>query len=139
MSDPQSLNMEEINRYATLMRSKKELNRQIKEIDVELAKMEEPLLEAMASSGLQSLKLTGGGTLFVRTQVWPKFLEGKDRRHVLVALKKDGLGEYIKEDFNANQFAAFVREVHASDDQQLPPHLAECVEASERFKLVLLG
>jgi hypothetical protein len=130
--------MEEINRFATLMKSKKELQRQIKEIDADLAKMEEPLLEAMASTGLQSLKLAGGGTLYVRSQVWPKYLDGKGRPDVIEALKADGLGEYLKEDYNAIQFAAFVRELDA-DGEPLPDHLAECVEPSERFKLVLTG
>jgi hypothetical protein len=138
MPDPQSINMEEINRFATLLRRKKKLKQQIKEIDTDLATMEEPLLEAMASTGLQSLKLTGGGTLYIRSQVWPKYLDGKGREDVIAALKADNMPEYLKEDYNANQFAAFVRELDATGEA-IPPHLAECIEASERFKLVLTG
>jgi hypothetical protein len=138
MTEVQSLNMEEVTRFANLMRRKKDLDRQLKEIGADLAKMEAPLLEAMASTGLQSLKLASGGTLYVRSQIWPRYLDGKGRPDVIKALKADGLNEYLKEDYNAHQFAAFIRELDGNGDP-LPEHLAQCVEPSERFKLVLTG
>jgi hypothetical protein len=134
----QSLNMEEVSKFATLLKAKKELKQQLKEIEKDINQMEEPLLEAMASTGLQSLKLSSGGTLYVRSQIWPKYLDGKTRQDVIEALKEDDLSEYLKEDFNANQFAAYIRELEANGDP-LPFHLAKCIEPSERFKLVLTG
>jgi hypothetical protein len=130
--------MEEVSIFATLLKTKKELNRRLKEIEQEITRKEEPLLDAMATLGLQSLKLTSGGTLYIRSQIWPKYLEGKTRQDVIEALKQDHLSEYLKEDYNALQFAAFIRELE-TNGEPLPPHLAECVEPSERFRLVLTG
>ena len=122
--------------YAELDKKQKDLEAQIKSIKNTKAKAEQILLEQMSMAGVSKMTLDGLGTLYVRSQIWPKFKDGKTRVDVIRAMKEDGIAEdFLKENYNANAFAAYVREVERAGDS-LPPHLIKVVEPSEKFNLI---
>lgn len=130
------VDMEMLIEFAELDVKIRELNQQIKAIKSEKLKMEDTLLEQMTDSGVGKISLEGLGTLYIRSQIWPKFKEGKTRMDVMQAMIADGISDdFIKEDYNTQSFAAYIREVEKSGDS-LPQNLMKVVEASERFNLV---
>lgn len=132
------VDMEKLIEFASLDIQLKELEAKTKSIKNAKAKLEEPLLTQMTNSGINSMSLEGLGTLYIRSQIWPKFLDGKTRADVVKALKEDGLSEdFLKEDYNGQSFAAYIREIEQAGEK-LPEHLSKVVEPSEKFNLVRL-
>jgi len=132
------VDMEMLTEFAKLDVQLKEFEMKVKSIKNAKSKLEGPLLEQMVNSGINSMSLEGLGTLYIRSQIWPKFLEGKTRADVVTAMKEDGIAEdFVKEDYNANSFAAYIREME-NNGESLPEHLAKVVEPSEKFNLVRL-
>lgn len=132
----QQIDFEALKLYARLSYIKKVLKNKAEKIGKKLAEMEEPLLEQLATAGIPRLPFDRYGTLHTTSQIWPAFLEGKGREDVVDAMKLDGLEDYVREDYNAISFAAFVRSALKENDG-LPENIAKCVEPRERFKLVL--
>lgn len=132
----QQIDFEALKLYARLSYIRKVLKAKDEQIAKRLADMEDPLLEQLATAGIPRLPFDRYGTLHTTSQVWPAFLEGKSRPDVVAAMKLDGLDDYLKEDYNAISFAAFVRGI-LNENEELPENLAKCVEGKERFKLVL--
>jgi len=132
------VDLEMLTEFAKLDLQLKEFEMKVKSIKNVKSKLEAPLLEQMANSGVNSMNLEGLGTLYIRCTVWPKFKDGKTRADVVAAMKEDGISEdFLKEDYNANSFAAYVREIE-NTGEEFPEHLATVVEASEKFNLIRL-
>jgi hypothetical protein len=132
------VDMDMLTEFASLDIQLKELESKMKSIKNAKAKLEEPLLTQMTNSGINSMSLEGLGTLYIRSQIWPKFKDGMTRADVVKAMKLDGISEdFLKEDYNGQSFAAYIREIEQAGEL-LPEHLSKVVEPSEKFNLVRL-
>ena len=55
-------------------------------------------------------------------------------RDEIEALKADGLGDILREDYNSQTFNSLIRDIESSG-RGLPEHLARVIEISEKYEL----
>ena len=109
----------------------------LEDIQKERDEVEKRLMELMSECGTESMK-QAGQTIFFRRQIWPHVPDGR-RPDLLAKLKAHGDTKFlVKENANASQLAAWVRELPrdpANDLPKIPRRLAGLLEASERISL----
>ena len=139
------LKTETLARLFTVIDKAKEVFEKLGEASGEnAAKVESELLPRMRDSGTQSIKLAGGGTVYVERKIWGSAKDG-DTAGLCMALKDLDHGDMVKEGVNAQTFSAYIREIEESvSDTPLPPEelipklpekLQPYVHVSEVFKI----
>jgi hypothetical protein len=126
------MDMDRARSMARLIKRKRELEQERREVMDEIAKIEMPLLEEMQMEQLSSLPITVDGekiTIYIHNQVWAKAKDG-DKDAVTKVLKRCGLKDYVSETYNTNSLSAYVRE-RIADGRTLQPTLRDVIEISE--------
>ena len=131
------VDMAKMTEFADMVKRKKELEEEVKKLNGKIEKLGDALVKQMQAAGMTKVSLSEHGTLFVKATVMPKFIEGKTREDVMKALKADGAGDIVKENYNTQTFAATVREIEANDEWELYGNLSQVVEATTQYKLTL--
>jgi hypothetical protein len=125
-----SLNTDRIKAYAELDELRLKLNRELDKIRKKQAKLEPMILENMGESGVDSMRVEGR-TVYIQRLIWGKY---SDRGDAIKALKEAGLEDLVSEGFNANQLAAYLRELDATNEP-LPPEFRGRIEPNEVFSI----
>ena len=113
-----------------------DLGEKLKAIAEGRAKLEAVLLEQFADDGINKVTVTGR-TVFIKRDVFPKFVEGKSRADIIAWMKAKGneeFADFLSENYNGNTFNAFVREIDR-EETEMPEGLGALIEISERFAL----
>ena len=134
MSD---VNLDNVRAFVRLSRLKKETEETAKKLGKQIIKLGEGIELQLALAGLRNLPITVDGkesTVYLWSQDQPVMREGVDREKITAALKEHGV-DIVQEGYNANSFAAYVREQFEMDTggladipNGLPPWLSELVE-----------
>jgi phage host-nuclease inhibitor protein Gam len=127
------MNTEKLREFADLYLKHKKLEAECKVLAKEIEQMESVLIDHLMDEGVDKVSLTGGITVSISRQVWPKYKFGKGKEDLVAALKKEGLENLVTTGVNAQTFAALLREYDR--DGHIPPAIAEVVEASDVNKL----
>jgi len=122
-----------LTRFVELHRVKREMEAALRKVEDEIAVLEPILREQFAVAGIQSMSVNGM-TAYVSRQVFPKYKDGAGRGDVIEALKADGLGDILREDYNSQTFNSLIRDIESSG-RGLPEHLARVIEISEKYEL----
>jgi hypothetical protein len=124
------VDMDQIIRYAELDEKRLNLMREVDSLRKAQAAMEPLILEDMSVSGMESTKVNGR-TIYIQRQIWAKYSSAEE---AVEALKEAGLGDLVKEKFNANQLAALLREMDAQGEEP-PAQFAGVIEPNEVFHI----
>lgn len=118
-------------RYAELHSRKSQLETDAKTLGEEVGKIEQLLLEAMAESGLQNLKLKTGHTVYRQTDVYAGVADGftKDGLTELLA-NQDQFRDLVKPALNMMSLRARIREIEDAGDT-LPEVIQQQVKMNE--------
>lgn len=118
-------------RYAELHSRKSQLEADAKTFGEEAGKIEQLLLEAMAESGLQNLKLKTGQTVYRQTDVYAGVADGftKDGLTELLA-NQDQFRDLVKPALNMMSLRARIREIEDAGDT-LPEVIQQQVKMNE--------
>ena len=130
------MDMKLARKYAALTLRKRKAQDELDRVKEEMKALEEPLLNMMAEEQLPSLKLTIDGegvTIYPQTQLWVRPLSG-DREAVVGALRRAGLKEFTKLDYNTSTVSAWARE-RLAEGKQLPPSIEKVVQLDEVISL----
>lgn len=129
------MNESRINELLDIDRKLKAAKAALEELKDERTEVERALLEDFAEDGAQTIKLVGG-SVYLKRDVFPKFRDGKSRADVVEWMHEHG-GEFLSENYNGNQFNAFVREIDADgpDVAEGVGELLKIIDVSERFSL----
>lgn len=124
--------------YAKAAKRHRELEAELKATKAEMDRMAQPLLDHFGATGTERVTVDGV-TIYLHPDIWPKFKTNEEgekytRADVMKALRESGLSDYISETYNAQSFAAYIRELH-STGVELPEALAAVVEPSETYSL----
>ena len=116
------MDMERARTMARLIKRKRELEQERRQVMDDMSVIEGPLLEEMQMEQLSSLPITVDGekiTIYIHNQVWAKAKDG-DKDAVTKVLKRCGLKDYVSETYNTNSLSAYVRE-RIADGRPLQP------------------
>ena len=129
------MDTDRIKKFAELYLKHKQLTAELSVLANEINQMQDGLIEHMVTEGVNKISLTGGITVSIKPQIWPKYKLGKSKEDLPAALESDGFGSLVTKGINHQTFAALIREFN-TDGKPLPPAINEVVEISETTRLV---
>jgi hypothetical protein len=118
--------------FVTKTAQRRKLEAESKKLGEELTQLGESLVDLFALSGIQNVKTTSGHTVYLNREVFAK-LTG-DLKKAYTALRRAGLGEFIKEGVNASKLKSYVREVQEMDEA-IPKGLQPYIDITEVFRI----
>jgi hypothetical protein len=124
--------MQKIEEFTELYLQRKALKEQVSKLDDKIAIRMHGLIEHMVDEGVEKVSMTGGRTLDIRSEIWPKY---GNKENAIKALKAAGIKDMIQEGFNHQRLAAFIRERIRADDK-LPQEFEGLIRAETVQKLV---
>lgn len=125
---------------ANLETTKRQLEADLETTKEAIKVADEQLLEEWAERGVSSMK-AHGFTFYLSLQLWAG--HKGDKAATVRALKRNGLKEVVREDYNTQTLSAVIRGMvkeanlppGAEPEQALPPKLAKYVKISEVQKV----
>nr|PZN59300.1 MAG: hypothetical protein DIU58_18110 [Sphaerobacter thermophilus] len=121
-------------RLLELRDRKAELEELLKEVNAEIERTNQQLVEAMVAEELQSF-VRGDKLFYLRTETYVS--PAAERKPELIEwLKANGLGDIVQETVHPRTLSAAVKEMLEEDDE-LPPDLAELVNVFEKTTVSL--
>ncbi len=137
----------ELKEFVKLEQEKADIKLRLKNIETRLGELDESLTKQFLEDGIQSTRIDGR-TVYLHRDLFASAKDG-DKESVVTALKACNLGQYVKEDYNANSLKAYVREMVREAEEQariegrviedpakaLPEHLAVTLNISTVFSV----
>lgn len=127
-----------LNKYVEAERKKREVEEQLQEAKRALQDIAEQVLEMFETTGLQNLKLEGGVTIALRTDIRARIPADK-REEAYEAFKENGLDGLVKETIHPKTLESWVREHAGINGVELPEWASGYVETYEQTRPVILG
>ena len=127
-----------LDRYVELSKKLKKMKADAEDIGAEMGGLEEALLEQFAQTGTQSIKTSGGATIYIHKQLWASAQDG-DSERLIKSLRKAGedWSFMVKETVNTQTLSARIRECEADviGNPILPAPLVDTVKVTLRTQL----
>ena len=120
-------------KYAQKTEARRKLDSESKRLATEIAALDARLVEEFAKTGIQNVKTASGQTVYLNREIFAT-LTG-DLKKAKTALRRAGLGEFIKEGVSAQTLRAYVREM----DEVLPRGLLPYIDVKEVFRICMRG
>ncbi len=118
-----------------LREAKEHLEASLKETNAMIEDIEQDLVQAMLTAELDSFKRNGHTySLKVDTFASAK-AECKDE--LFKALRENNAGDLVQEQVNANSLRAFVKELKANNDDEIPDWIADYINVYEKTKIAV--
>ena len=116
-------------KYAQKTEARRKLDSESKRLATEIAALDARLVEEFAKTGIQNVKTASGQTVYLNREIFAT-LTG-DLKKAKTALRRAGLGEFIKEGVNSQTLRAYVREM----DEVLPKGLLPFIDVTEIYRI----
>ena len=115
--------------YADLTEERRRLEGEVIHIKTTLANLEERLAQEFAQAGIQNIKTSTGATVYLNREIFAKLVGDQKKAHT--ALRRAGLGDFIKDTVNSQTLRAWVREM----DEVLPKGLQPYIDITEIYRM----
>lgn len=129
------MNIAQINRYIDLTNLKKEIKKQLEDLQKQLNVLSVQLIEEFEQDSVQSLNVSDH-TVFLRRTLRASTY-GKDIQKCIAFLDANGYNDIVKQAINANTLSAHVRELE--DKGELDDAWKEAFKISEVYDLIVRG
>jgi hypothetical protein len=125
-----AFDLAQFKRLFELDAKRKNLEKQIKEIDEEYQKLEETLIEVMEANDLPQMKI-GGNLCYVNPR---RFAMISNKHEAIQILKQNGYNDFISEGYNTNSISKLCRDL-VDEHGDLPPEFGDVIKMGEVKKL----
>jgi len=115
--------------YADKTAERRKLDAAVNALKAELTVLEEKLVEEFGSAGIQNIKTKAGETIYLNREIFAKLVGDPKKAHT--ALRRAGLGDFVKDQVNAQTLRAYVREM----DEVIPKGLQPYIDITEVFRM----
>lgn len=112
---------------------KKELDAMIKEVGVEIERLDLELSDAMTESECERFS-RNGSTFYLSSRLYASPIAGQ-KEAMFAALKSNGFGEIVTETVNANTLALFVKEQRELNNDEIPEWISAVVSNFEKVSV----
>lgn len=128
-----SIDLQMADRLQELRDEKEQLEMALKETNGMIEAVEQDLVAAMVTAELDSFKRNGHTySLKIDTYASAK----ADRKEELFeALRNNNAGDLVQEQVNANSLRAFVKELKANNDDEIPEWIIDYINVYEKTKI----
>ena len=130
-----TIDLKMADRLQELRDEKEQLELALKETNGMIEAIEQDLVAAMITAELDSFK-RNGHTYSLRVDT---FATAKaDRKEELFdALRNNNAGDLVQEQVNANSLRAFVKELQANNDDEIPEWIADYINVYDKTKIAV--
>ena len=118
-----------VSKYTELTSKRRTLDAEVNQLKAQLAALEETLVEGFAQAGIQNVKTAAGQTVYLNREIFAKLVG--DPKKARTALRRAGLGDFIKEAISSQTLRAWVREM----DEAIPKGLQPYIDVTEVFRI----
>jgi hypothetical protein len=122
----------QLKRFVELSKRKNQLEAELKAVKADIEAVKDPLMQQFSQDGMTKATVDGM-TVYISSQLWASAKDG-DAAGACAVLKKIGLADYVKENFNTQSLSAYVREV-AKNGEDYPEGFLGVIEIIEKFDL----
>lgn len=130
-----SIDLQMADRLQELRDEKEQLELSLKETNAMIEVVEQDLIAAMVTAELDSFRRNGHTySLKVETYASAK----ADRKEELFeALRNNNAGSLVQEQVNANSLRAFVKELKANNDDEIPEWIVDYINVYDKTKIAV--
>jgi hypothetical protein len=133
--------------FAGLAAERRELKRRLDEVKARMDAMESQLKDLLGAEGYERVRV-GGFTIYLKREIWARAKTGYDTQDVCSALKRAGLGHFVRDSYNVNQLSGHVRrleEAHLDEIKEgqivsvselLPKALAQVLNVEPSWSVI---
>lgn len=122
-------------RLQELRDEKEQLEISLKETNAMIEAVEQDLVAAMVTAELDSFKRNGHSySLKVDTYASAK---AECKEELFEALRNNDAGDLVQEQVNANSLRAFVKELKANNDDEIPEWIVDFINVYEKTKIAI--
>lgn len=122
-------------RLQELRDEKEQLEISLKETNAMIEAVEQDLVVAMVTAELDSFKRNGHSySLKVDTYASAK---AECKEELFEALRNNDAGDLVQEQVNANSLRAFVKELKANNDDEIPEWIVDFINVYEKTKIAV--
>ena len=118
-----------VSTYAQWTTQRRKLEAEVNQLKADLSGLEDKLVNLFAEAGIQNIKTKTGETVYLNREVFAKLVG--DQKKAYTALRRAGLGDFVKETVNAQTLRAWVREV----EEVLPKGLQPYIDVTEIYRM----
>src|SRR5574344_935252 len=122
-------------RLQELRDEKDALDTRTKEVNAELEKIETQLVDAMVTAELDSFK-RNGHSYSLKNDTFAS-AKADCKEELFAALRNNDAGDLVQEQVNANSLRAFVKELKANNDDEIPKWIADYINVYEKTKIAV--
>ena len=115
--------------YADMTAERRRLEGEVNQLKITLANLEEKLVGEFAQAGIQNVKTSAGQTVYLNREIFAKLVG--DPKKARTALRRAGLGDFVKETVNSQTLRAYVREM----GEAIPKGLQPYIDVTEVFRM----
>tara|TARA_R110000737_G_scaffold175694_1_gene200874 strand:+ start:106 stop:510 length:405 start_codon:yes stop_codon:yes gene_type:complete len=116
-------------KYAQKTEARRKLDSESKRLATEIAALDARLVEEFAKTGIQNVKTASGQTVYLNREVFATLVG--DQKKAKTALRRAGLGAFIKEGVSAQTLRGYVREM----EEEIPKGLRPYIDITEVFRI----
>lgn len=136
-------------RFAQLEHEKRRLEAQLKQIHQEMEALEPQLKDYLGAEGYQRVRIAGF-TIYIRRSLYARAQPGCDQQTICSALKRNGMGHFVVEQYLVSRLSAHVRDLEELHKDQLdsgsmrsiaealPPEVAAVVNVEPTYDVIAM-
>lgn len=122
-------------RLQELRDEKEQLEISLKETNAMIEAVEQDLVAAMVTAELDSFK-RNGHSYSLKVDTFASAKAGC-KEELFEALRNNDAGDLVQEQVNANSLRAFVKELKANNDDEIPEWIADFINVYEKTKIAV--
>ncbi len=115
--------------------AKEHLEASLKETNEMIESIEQDLVQAMLTAELDSFK-RNGHTYSLKVDTFAS-AKAECKEELFKALRENNAGDLVQEQVNANSLRAFVKELKANNDDEIPDWIADYINVYEKTKIAV--
>lgn len=134
--DLKQLEWESYERFAELSEKRRAAQQKLHEVQLQLNEMELDLRVLLEGhpEGRRLVRLPTG-TIYLRRELWARPQPGCDQPQICAALKANGLGHFVAEEYHRSRLSAHVRDLEKAH-RQLPEEVRKVLDTTPVFRVV---
>lgn len=130
-----SIDLQMADRLQELRDEKEQLELSLKETNALIESVEQDLVAAMLTAELDSFK-RNGHTYSLKVDTYASAKADK-KPELFEALRANNVGDLVQEQVNANSLRAFVKELKANNDDEIPEWIVDYINVYDKTKIAV--
>lgn len=122
-------------RLQELRDEKEQLEISLKETNAMIEAVEQDLVAAMVTAELDSFK-RNGHTYSLKVDTYAS-AKAECKQELFEALRNNNAGDLVQEQVNANSLRAFVKELKANNDDEIPSWIIDYINVYDKTKIAV--